>query len=221
MSIIIEKQNDVGKAVGKAVDKVKHFLNYGDKEKYRRNLQREAPFGVSNEAEASDASGDEAEASDASGDEVPKESFAFKHPLDANNDSSVPDKVISFEGVNTAETAKALLLLYYPKCKYHIILNLKLMFSIQYLIYNLKFVHMVLLVMNDKQFNLVTKPIKTTHEILAELDSTWEALVPKKTKKLYRSFNESYNVASLIPQQREDVCSLFAILFLNRLSFLI
>ena len=123
-------------AVKIAVDKVKQLLQHGDKEKYRRNLgrQREVPFGVSNEAEASDdeeenASGDEDD-EDASGDEVPKESFAFKHPLDANNDSSVPDKVISFEGVYTAETAQALLFLNYPKCKNHIILNLKLMFSI-------------------------------------------------------------------------------------------
>jgi hypothetical protein len=119
-----------------AVDKVKQFLKHGDKDKHQRNpgRQREAPFGVSNEAEASDddeenSSGDEDD-EDASGDEVPKESFSYKHPLDENNDGSVPDKVISFEGVNTAETAEALLLLYYPKCKYHIILNLKLMFSI-------------------------------------------------------------------------------------------
>jgi hypothetical protein len=80
---------------------------------------------------------------------------------------------------------------------------------------------MVLLVMNDKQFNLVTTPIKTTEEILTELNSTWEVLDPAKKKELYSSFNELYNVASLIPQQREDVCFLFVILFLNRLSFLI
>jgi hypothetical protein len=80
---------------------------------------------------------------------------------------------------------------------------------------------MVLLVMNDKQFNLATKPIKITDEILTELNSTWKALVPARKNELYSSFNELYNVASLIPQQIEDVCSLFAILFLNRLSFLI
>lgn len=78
-----------------------------------------------------DVSGDEDEEDeDAIGDEDPKV-FSFKHPLNStNNDSNLPDKVISFEGVYTAETAQALLFLNYPKCKNHIILNLKLMFSI-------------------------------------------------------------------------------------------
>jgi hypothetical protein len=110
-----------------AVEKVRQLLQYGDKDKHQQRepgRQLEAPFGVSNEAEASDddeenASGDEND-EDASGDEVP--TFSYKHPLNANNDGSVRDKVISFEGVNSEETAEALLLLYYPKRKYHIIL---------------------------------------------------------------------------------------------------
>jgi len=50
------------------------------------------------------------------------------------------------------------------------------MFSIKYLIYDLKFVHMVLLVLHDKQFDLVKTPIKFTDELLQEQDGLLGAI---------------------------------------------
>jgi hypothetical protein len=148
---------------------------------------------------------DEDEDEDAFGDEDPKD-FSFKHPLNSkNNDSNLPDKVISFEGVSTTVTARALLFLIYNDCKYHSILNLKLMFSIKYLIYDLKFVHMVLLVQNDKQFNLVKTPIKFTGGLLNHQISKWETLDTARKDWLYRSFVANYDDTSLISQQREQV----------------
>ena len=153
-----------------------------------------------------DVSGDEDEEDEgAIGDEDPKH-FSFKHPLNSRkNDSNLPDKVISFEGVSTTVTARALLFLIYDDCKYHSILNLKLMFSIKYLIYDLKFVHMVLLVLHDKQFDLVKTPIKFTDELLNRQISNWKTLETEKQGELYSSFMALYDDTSLITQQIEEV----------------
>lgn len=196
-----------------AVDKARQFLEKGGGgiQCQVKPLRRKAASKwFSLEAavdDKEDVSGDEDEEDeDAIGDEVPEESFAFKHPLDStNNASSIPEKVISFEGVSTADTAKALLFLIYDDCKYHSILNLKLMFSIKYLIYDLKFVHMVLLVMHDKQFELVNTPIKFTGEKLEGQISIWKNLTTERKHKLYSSFKALYNGKSLISQQTKQV----------------
>jgi hypothetical protein len=153
-----------------------------------------------------DVSGDEDEEDEgAIGDEDPKD-FLFKHPLNSTkNDSNLPDKVISFKGVSTTVTARSLLFLMYNDCKYNSILNLKLMLSIKYLIYDLKFVHMVFLVLYDKQFNLVKTPIQFTDELLNRLISNWKTLRPDRKALLHRSFLKHYDDTSLISQQREQV----------------
>jgi hypothetical protein len=130
-----------------AVKIARQFLDNGEEEEgegiqHQVNpLRRKASKYFSLEADVDDkedVSGDEDEEDEgAIGDEDPKD-FSFKHPLNStNNDSNLPDKVISFEGVSTTVTARALLFLIYNDCKYHSILNLKLMFSIEYLIYDL------------------------------------------------------------------------------------
>lgn len=195
-----------------AVDIARQFLENGEEDnQYEVNSQRrkEASKFFSLEAavdDKEDVSGDEDEEDeDAIGDEDPKD-FSFKHPLNStNNDSNLPDKVISFKGVSTTQTAQALLFLTYNDCKYHSILNLKLMFSIKYLIYDLKFVHMVLLVLHDKQFDLVGTPIKFTDERLNRQISDWDKLDPERKDELYSSFMALYNNASLISEQREQV----------------
>ena len=79
------------------------------------------------------------------------------------------------------------------------------MFSIKYLIYDLKFVHMVLLVLHDKQFDLVKTPIKFTDELLNRQISNWKTLETEKQDELYSSFMALYDDTSLITQQIEDV----------------
>ena len=64
---------------------------------------------------------------------------------------------------------------------------------------------MVLLVMNDKQFDLVKTSIKTTDKILNRQISEWDRLDTKRKDELYRSFMALYNNVSLISQQREQV----------------
>ena len=64
---------------------------------------------------------------------------------------------------------------------------------------------MVLLVMNDKQFDLVKTSIKTTDEILDRQISEWDKLDTERKDELYRSFMALYNNVSLISQQREQV----------------
>lgn len=64
---------------------------------------------------------------------------------------------------------------------------------------------MVLLVMNDKQFDLVKTSIKTTDKILNRQISEWDTLDTKRKDELYRSFMALYNNVSLIYQQREQV----------------
>ena len=64
---------------------------------------------------------------------------------------------------------------------------------------------MVLLVMNDKQFDLVKTSIKTTDKILNRQISVWDTLDTKRKDELYRSFMALYNNVSLISQQREQV----------------
>ena len=79
------------------------------------------------------------------------------------------------------------------------------MFSIKYLIYDLKFVHMVLLVLHDKQFDLVKTPIKFTDELLNRQINNWKTLQTEKQDELYRSFMTLYDDTSLITQQIEEV----------------
>ena len=79
------------------------------------------------------------------------------------------------------------------------------MFSIKYLIYDLKFVHMVLLVMHDKQFELANTPIKFTGEKLEGQISIWKNLTTERKHKLYSSFKALYNGKSLISQQTKQV----------------
>ncbi len=79
------------------------------------------------------------------------------------------------------------------------------MFSIKYLIYDLKFVHMVLLVLHDKQFDLVKTPIKFTDELLNRQINNWKTLETEKQDELYRSFMALYDDTSLITQQIEEV----------------
>ena len=79
------------------------------------------------------------------------------------------------------------------------------MFSIKYLIYDLKFVHMVLLVLHDKQFDLVKTPIKFTDELLNRQISNWKTLETEKQDELYSSFMALYDDTSLITQQIEEV----------------
>ena len=64
---------------------------------------------------------------------------------------------------------------------------------------------MVLLVMNDKQFDLVKTSIKTTDKILDRQISEWDTLDTERKDELYRSFMALYNNVSLISQQREQV----------------
>ena len=64
---------------------------------------------------------------------------------------------------------------------------------------------MVLLVMNDKQFDLVKTSIKTTDKILDRQISEWDTLDTERKDELYRSFMALYNNVSLISQQREEV----------------
>ena len=64
---------------------------------------------------------------------------------------------------------------------------------------------MVLLVMNDKQFDLVKTSIKTTDKILNRQISEWDTLDTKRKDEFYRSFMALYNNVSLISQQREQV----------------
>ena len=64
---------------------------------------------------------------------------------------------------------------------------------------------MVLLVMNDKQFDLVKTSIKTTDKILDRQISEWDKLDTERKDELYSSFMALYNNVSLISQQREQV----------------
>ena len=64
---------------------------------------------------------------------------------------------------------------------------------------------MVLLVLHDKQFDLVGTPIKFTDERLNRQISDWDKLDTERKDELYSSFMALYNNASLISEQREQV----------------
>jgi hypothetical protein len=64
---------------------------------------------------------------------------------------------------------------------------------------------MVLLVLHDKQFDLVKTPIKFTDELLNRQISNWKTLETEKQDELYSSFMALYDDTSLITQQIEEV----------------